>query len=342
MLDEDRPFLSVVVTTCRDDFPMKHKPSLHVLALIVENCLKQNFADFELIVVDLMWKKRKNYLEKNFSDMPFPILHIPDKSSIFRDLSLTRICSARNTALLYARGHCVVFSDDCQDWSENAFERLHAWGQNGHGATIRFFRDKGRGAYEDDSRWVAHGINGTLRTKVVPASGIGYMGGTLSMCPLENMLECNGWDEMFDGSRQLEDSDMAKRLEVTGLQMALEGHAQVTEHTHDACSGHIHRFGVTVKCNGTYIYPIWKAQPERVVANDRVLTDGEIDLFMPGECPILKPGGKCGTSGDKCESQWKRRSLMNIYKDQRLVFDLRELRKTRSWESAAHDPLLQV
>jgi glycosyltransferase involved in cell wall biosynthesis len=338
----DNPFFTIVVTTCRDNTPMVNRRESNVLAMIAENCIRQTFTDFELIVVDLVWRRRKRWLEDNFGELPFPVLHIPDKESVFRDLMLTRICTARNTGLMYARGQCVVFTDDCQEWTTNALERLHDWGKKNHGATLRLFRDKGRGPYEDDSRWEAHELTGTTRTKVVGADGIGYMGGTMSMAPVDKMVECNGWDEMFDGSRQLEDADMARRLGAAGLKMALEPHAHVTEFSHDPCSGHIHRFGVSAKCNGSYIYPIWKAQPDRIVANDRVLTDDELDMFMVGECPMLAKDGTCKTSKGKCDGTGTRRSLMNIYKDSRLVFDLADQRQGRDWTTATHDPLLQV
>lgn len=341
MSDEERPFFSIIITTCREDHPMPKRRDAHVLALMAENCIRQTYSGFELIVVDLLYNQRKKWLEENYGMLSFPILHIPDKSSVFRDLHLTRICSARNTGLLYARGECVIFSDDCQEWSDNALERLYSWGKNGHGATVRLHRDSGRGVYEADSRWESYGIQGTLKTKVVNAADIGFLGGTLSMVPTERMLECNGWDEMFDGSRQLEDCDMAKRLGVTGLKMALEGHAKCTEFKHGACSGNIHRSNADAKCNGAYIYPIWEAQPDRIVANDRVLADDELEFFLPGECTRLE-SGKCKNSGDKCEARWSRRSLMNIYKDKRLIFDLRAMREQCCWETAHSDPMLQV
>ena len=335
------PFFSIIITTCRDDYPMKHKPETHVLAQMAENCLRQTFDDFELIVVDLLWEKRPRYLEENFGGLGFPILHIPDKNSVFRDLHLVRICSARNTGLLYARGQCVIFTDDCQDWSPNALERLASWGKNDVGATIRLHRDNGKGPVECDSRWEAYGIEGTLRTKCVNAAHIGYLGGSLSMVPIINMLQCNGWDEMFDGGRQLEDSDMAKRLGAGGLKMALEGHAKCIEYKQTPCSGHIMRTNTIVKCNGAYIYPIWDENPKRIRANEETLRNRVIDTFMEGECLKLK-GGKCSNSGDKCEGGWNRRSLMGIYKDRRLVFDLAQLRSERTWETASTDPLLEL
>jgi hypothetical protein len=347
----ERPFFSVIVCTCRGDKPFKHKSDWHVLDKIVENLERQTFRDFELIIVDLCWEFRMEWIDEWRNSTPeaqqFPVLHIPDKSSVFRDLGLIRISTAKNTGLLYARGDCVIFSDDGQEWSENALEALRRWGENDAGATCRLHRDNGRGPIEIDSRWMAHGIEGTLRTKVVRADGIGYFGGTLSMVPTARMLECNGWDEMFDGARQLEDSDMARRLGATGLKMALEGHPKCIEYAMNSCRADKVRNHLATKCNGAYIYPIWDEEPEgpggqptRIRANDKLLTDEQLDSFVSGCCPKLDYNGYCMVSKDECTKTWPRRSLMNIYQDERLVFDLTELRKERSWETVSTDPLL--
>ena len=342
------PFFSVIVCTCRGDMPFKHHPDWHVLDKIVENLERQTFRDFELIIVDLCWEYRTEWVEQWRQRTPeseqFPILHIPDKSSIFRDLGLWRISASKNTGLLYARGECAIFSDDGQEWSEDALEALAPWGKNGAGATCRLHRDNGRGAIEIDSRWMAHGIEGTLRTKVVRADGIGYLGGTLSMVPLPSMLQCNGWDEMFDGARQLEDSDMARRLGATGLKMALDGHPRCVEYAMGECRRDKIRGLLMAKCNGAYIYPIWDQDPPhnpvRFRANDKLLTDEQLDSFVAGGCPKLDSGGYCTVSKDACTKKWQRRSLMNIYQDERLVFDLTELRQERSWETVSTDPML--
>ena len=337
----EQPFFSIIITTCRPDFSMKHRKETHVLGLMIENLINQTFRDFELIIVDLVWRHRKMWVADNYGDVGFPILHITDKNSIYRDLNLIRICSARNTGLVYARGKCAVFSDDGQYWSSNALEALVNWGRKGHGATCRLHRDRGVGAIEMDSRWQAHGIAGTQRTKVLGAQHIGYLGGTLSMVPMEKMLECNGWDEMFDGTRQLEDSDMAKRLGNTGLRIALEGHPYVVEHDQKECDARIFRRNIMVKCNGSYCYPLWENEPDRIRANDRVMTDDMIKTFI--HCQKLNSDGRCLVSKDECKKGgWNRRSLMDIYKDERLVFDLRKLREERSWDSASCDPLLII
>lgn len=335
-----RPLFSVVVTTCRGDHPFLHHPDWHVLDKIVENMRRQTFRDFELIIVDLCYDHRMEYLDLIEPPYDFPILHIPDKDSIFRDLSMIRICSARNTGLLYARGKHVIFSDDGQEWSEDALEYLKPWAENGAGATCRLHRDNGRGPIEIDSRWMSYQIEGTLRTKVVTANDIGYLGGTLSMVPTETMLECNGWDEMFDGSRQLEDADMAKRLGATGLKMALEGHPKCIEFSMRNCKADKVRNHMTAKCNGSYCYPLWEQEPERVRANTTVLSDDHLSTFLKNCCTKLALDNSCSVSEDRCDMLPNRRSLLRIYQDPRLIFDLRELRKLRSWAHAATDPML--
>jgi hypothetical protein len=333
----ERPFFSVVVATCRDAHPMPRQRSRNVLTQIAENLAKQTFCDFELIVVDLLHHRRPYFYEDD--QWGFPILHIPDKSSPFKDLQLVRICAGRNTGLMYARGENIIFSDDCQEWSRDSLEHLVPWAKNGHGATCRLHRNRGRGPEEFDSRWVAYGIDGTMKTKFVSASGIGYFGGTLSMAPTHYFEEINGWDEMFDGGRQLEDADVARRLGAAGLKMALEGHPQCVEYEHEPCSGLIMRHGTFVKCNGAYIYPIWNEQPDRIRANDRVLFDEELEFMLPDMCRVLE-AGKCGVSKDPCQPMSTRPKLLKIYQDKRLVSDFRQLRAERTWDMAKDDPLL--
>jgi len=335
----ESPFFSIVITTCRGDKPFIHN-DWNLLDKIVENCQKQTFKNFELIIVDLLYDYRADHFKDVIGKLDFPLLHIVDKDSIFRDLMLVRICSARNTGLLFARGKHIIFSDDGQEWSEQALDQLKSWAMNGIGATCRLFRDNGYGPYEIDSRWAAYKMEGTLRTKVVSADGVGYLGGTLSMVPMEAMLKCNGWDEMFDGSRQLEDSDMARRLGAAGLRMALDGHPRVVEYKMRGCDSQKFRNGIFVKCNGAYIYPMWDKDPKRIVANDRLLTDEELDSFILGKCRKLDAKLRCTVSKDECKGNWKRRSLMKIYQDQRLVFDIRKLREARSWDNVENDSIL--
>lgn len=328
------PFFSIIVATCRDDYPMPLFPEKHVFDIIIESLLEQTFKSFELIVVDLIYETRANFFEEHYPDLPFEVLHIPDKSSIFKDLGIQRICSSRNTGLIFARGRCCIFSDDCQKWGKDSLTHLHRWGFRNFGATARLWRDIGEGPYECDSRWVGHGIAGTMATRFLPAQQIGHFGGSLSMAPTEQLLKINGWDEMFDGSAQLEDTDVAYRLGAAGLRMALEGHAQVIEYEHKACSEIARSLRInSIKCNGAWGFRYWNKQPVRIRANDRVMTKEEIAAFKRGECCYLKKDC-CGASGHPCLDRFANKDMIHIYEDMRLILPLGALRKSATWENA--------
>jgi hypothetical protein len=329
------PFFSVIVATCRGDHPFVHHREWHVLDKIVENLTKQSFRDFELIIVDLVWNFRKDYIKDKYSDVGFPILHVIDKDSVFRDLQLTRICSAKNTGIMYARGEHLIFSDDGQEWAADALSCLEKWARQGIGATCRLHRDHGAGPVECDSRWKAYGLDDVVNTKVVNAAGIGYFGGTMSMCPTENMLWCNGFDEMFDGSRQLEDGDMCRRLDSTGLNIALDGKPFIVEYDLSGCDNRVHRANTISKCNGSYCYPVWKEHPKRVRANDHLSTDDILDTFMSNKCLVINNESRCTVSKTICPMKCNNRSLVNIYKDSRLLFNLADMRNSSPWSEKA-------
>lgn len=325
---------SIIVNTCRDPYSMPLFPNKSIFDLLIENLVNQTFEDFELIVVDLCWDKRRDLFQTNYQDLPFPVLHIPDKTSIFKDLGITRICTAKNTGIIFARGRNLIFSDDCQYWGPNALKFLTGWAKNNHGATCRLYRDVGDGPYECDSRWRSLGISGTDRTWFGNANQVGYLGGTLTMLPLATMLQINGYDEMFDGSRQLEDADLCRRVGAVGLKIALEGHPRVIEYEHTACSKMANVKNIATKCNGAYGFPYWNAQKPRIRANTHIMGDNVLRSFLNDECSMLSPEGKCKASGDTCRDRYTNKKYMKIYQDMRLVFNLSVLNAQSSWDCA--------
>jgi glycosyltransferase involved in cell wall biosynthesis len=344
MMDQ-KPLFSVVIATARENAAFLNRPDWRVLDKIVECCDRQTFRDFELIVVDVLHEFRPRYFEG--VKLGFPVLHIPDKRGPFKDAKLTRICSARNTGIMYARGQFLVTGDDGEDWSPDAFQRFVGWVKRCMGATGRLYRDNGAGPESVDSRFAAYRMPDTGGYRLVLAASAGYLGGTLTMTPMSVMLRCNGFDEMFDGSRQLEDADLAYRLGAARLRVALDGSIKVVEYAQKKWEGDSRVFRATphIKCNGAYFYPIMHRR--RIAANDRQLTSAEVETFLKGRCPKLDPRGFCSISKGACLDGWKwgtpedgMELLRKVYLDQRLVFSLKEQQEHRSWETAQSDPLL--
>jgi hypothetical protein len=249
---------------------------------------------------------------------------------------------------MYARSPFVITGDDGEEWSPHAFERFALWTRRKIGATGRLYRDNGSGAVSVDSRFVAYRIPESDSHRVVPAASAGYLGGTLTMTPMSAMLRCNGFDEIFDGSRQLEDSDLAYRLGATGLRVILDSFVRVTEFRQKKWETNEEFFRRTphTKCNGSYFYPIMSNR-KRVVANARKLGVEEISVFLRGRCPKVDSRGYCSIGKGDCLGNWKWSRpeddldlLLRVYGDGRLVFDLQELRRQRRWETAQEDPLL--
>ena len=50
------PAISVIMPTARDDFPIIGLPDLHLFEPTMKSLVKQNFKDFEVIIVDAFHK----------------------------------------------------------------------------------------------------------------------------------------------------------------------------------------------------------------------------------------------------------------------------------------------
>lgn len=175
--------------------------------------------------------------------------------------------------------------------------------------------------------------------QIQPPRNIGFLGGTMSMLPIEAVLDVNGFDEMFDGSRQLEDADMIIRLTSLGQTMAFDNGQRIIEYE---CGNYGPEVSTEpIKCNGAYAQYVWSLiRTKANTMKGEVLAEAirrmqwdnclRLDKDKPGMCtPHMSP---CTKLGDQ-------ELLERIYNDQRLTFDLREMRKRLSWENA-HDFLM--
>lgn len=318
--------LSVVMHTCREDNDQLPSP---VLRMMTDAVVNQDYSgEVELIIVDLLWENRKGQVPLTISSrmgQTIPVLHIPDKSSPFKDRGLLRIATPKNTGLIMATGTHVVFTDDCQVIPENALSLIAGWAEQGFGCTMSYEkRILGVDGEDDrvtgvDQRGVHLGIpEGT--GKVKPARDIGFLGGTMSMVPMETLRKVNGWDEMFDGSRQLEDADMIVRLAGAGQMMAYENTARIVEYECGAYGDVVNT--QPVKCNGAYAQYVWGLG--RKEANK--LTGDQLDEAVRRmhweDCIRYREGDKCWPHDGDCTKLGEPDELESIYKDLRLNFDI--------------------
>jgi hypothetical protein len=327
--------------TCRKDDPGLPKP---VLEMMLESMYHQRFAfhgDCELIIVDLLWEKRHewfvelvNQYQQKYPEWEIPVLHVPDRPTPFRDEKLLRISSPKNTGILLARGTHVVFTDDCQVLPLEGLLFLADWAKYDTGATTcyekRIYNPEGSDHVTGRDRRGVHLKVPDGTTRLVQARDLGFLGGTMSMLPLETLLDLNGWDEGFDGSRQLEDGDMIMRLAAYGQQMAYENRIKVTEYEVGAYDEDVVNT-TPIKCNGAY--SSWRWKHLQIQAN-RGYDDETIRRMDWRNCIRLVENEKCSPHKAECIKFGGTEQLERIFKDPRLVFDLREERKSISWETA--------
>ena len=103
----DDPLVSVNICTIRPVPRWK---------LMLDSMEKQVFRDFEYIICDGLYDKRKTEVKKILKDYSFPITYIKDKPWYHNDEEKVGkrpgLSSARNTGVIHARGDLMVWHDD--------------------------------------------------------------------------------------------------------------------------------------------------------------------------------------------------------------------------------------
>ena len=338
---------SVIMHTCREDVPRLPAP---VLRMMLDAMLCQDYqGDFELIVVDLLWHTRHEQFRQMVqeSGARFPVLHIPDKPGPFKERKLLRISTPKNTGLMFARGTHVVFADDCQVLPENTLSLCAEWATLGHAATFsyeRMFRETPQDVF------YSRGIDERMQrletpagsSKVVSMHDISYVGASVSMMPMSVIEAVNGWDEMFDGSRQLEDSDLVARIFWSNLtDIAYDARIRIVEYE---CGGGSAGYGDVVqvhrhiKCNPAYGQYIWGLGKVRANELSEAQIEESIHRMQWKNCLRLHENGiLCVPHMSECyryDDNSGPEILAEIYKDARLQFNLADVRRGCSWENA--------
>lgn len=344
------PSISVIMPTARDDYPIIGLPDMHFLKPTIKSLSDQTFKDFEFIMVDALYDER-NY---DFSKLPFPVKHVPihPRHRFWLDRGRWGVCGQLNTALLFAEGELIVRVDDCSQFDKDFLKRFwevylnDLWGLAMH---IRFYKgeparvnaeylEKGYEARyakmldgEDRSELLLklYGEDGLVRDSrydVVKRAG-GKMIGPYNWCygyssfSLEAALKVNGFDELFDGDKSLEDVDFGSRLYTAGYKdmFYLDVNHQCIEHEHMPIPERLIKPDQkAIKCN----FAIHENNRKKGIykANDRRLTEEDkediIKETLKHPCSPQE-----GMYHDDCRGE-----LFDLWFNNPPIFDLREER----------------
>jgi len=345
------PSISVLLCTARSDFPIINLPDLHIFNPTFNALLGQTFKDFEVILVDSLFPRRQKWLNK---DWRFPVKYVPvhPNHRFWLDHKRWNICGSLNTAILSAEGELLVRIDDASEFESTFLQKFWDGYRSGYfpmamhirylgGKPARFdkeYMEKGYEAkysetLEKDERvkilYRLYGDEGLIRDTrypIVKARGGKMIAPTdwyygYSSVSLDAALKINGYNELFDGDKSLEDADCGLRLTMAGYKdmFSLDVGHQVIEHEHlPIPSDVVAPNQGNIKCN--YALFLLSKNKNRWRANSQKLTEEELE-FIRTESLRSPCSPKPNFYADDC-----RGSLWDLWVSHQNIFDLKEER----------------
>jgi len=341
--------ISIVLTTVRDDYAILGCPKTHIFEPLIKSLNKQNFKNFELVIVDSLFKYRdKSILE----EATFPINYVPPKECIWFDMGMFHAANNFNTGLIHSEGDLVVKIDDCMEIAnENHLQKLWELYNKGFIPLQTYiYHYKGKPAiYRKNllkeifslgnfteflknhllENWSAELyqpgdlIKDTRLDQFAEQSKIftheWYYG--VSSVPLKDALAVNGYDEAMDGNRGLEDIDFGSRLEQYGVApFLIDKDLMLIEHINDDFSKKVIKRRIYFR-NGYPIYYLSKTK-KRFKANTHTFTDEEIEFIREQTInPTIKDVGRTKTEKDEYDLEW-----FDFWVKNQRTFNLAEIR----------------
>ena len=326
-------------------------PKLHIFEHTFESLQNQTFTDFEVIVVDALYPKRKKWLDQ---DWQFPVKYVPihPNHRFWFNHKRWSVCASLNTGIIHAEGELLVRIDDCSEFDPQFIEKFWSGYQKGYfplamhiryleGKPARFDKEYLNKGYEakysttlekDAKSQILkriYGEEGLIRdtrypvvkrqggTRIAPAEW--YYG--YSSMSLEAALKINGYNELFDADKSQEDQECGVRLAMAGYKnmFLLDVNHQVVEHEHMPLpSDVVIPNQPNIKCN--YAIFLLNQKKGRWYANGEKLTEEEI-AFIREES--LKPpcSPRPNFYADDCQGE-----LFKLWIESQNIFDLREER----------------
>ena len=338
-------------------------PQVHLLEPTLESLKRQTFKDFELIVIDGLYDQRPDLFTTGkfrAGQWPFPVKHIPvERNEKFNHRFWAQhrrwnVCGALNTGIIHARGELLVRTDDCSEFGQEYLQKFWDGYQKGYwpgamhirylgGRPARLNEEYLKTGYEANyvfqfeldrhevlkKLYGKDGFIGDTRYPIVQKEGGRKIGPPewfygFSSMPLEAALKVNGFNELFDGDKSLEDCDMGNRLWMAGYKnkFLLDVNHMLIEHEHNLPpQSLVDPLAKPIKCN--YAIYLLAQQKKRWKGNVKSLSREDIDFIRRHS--LMAPCTPAGCSHlyeDDCHGP-----LFDLWLNRQSTFDLRKERK---------------
>ena len=204
----------------------------------IEALTKQTFKDFEWVIVDDSYEQNKGFT------CSFPVIHMPPNEIV----PYFALASCFNDGLVRASGKYVFFMNDYIIPSPTCLAR-HWEVQEKMGGCIlsgRTLAVDGMPATVDGKLTMLKDYRMSIfDTETIKSKDAGdglrevgrdgiqcWWSGRNDSAPLQAMLDCNGFEEAFDGRWGGQDADMSQRLMTYGLKYYVDTKSFCTEYEH--------------------------------------------------------------------------------------------------------------
>ncbi len=306
--------VSICVNTACESYNLVAYPELHIFEYLLASLRRQTFKDFELVIADVLYETRKDYFKDHKE--AFRITHVPVKPNIWTPMGLIGICATKNTCLMYASGEIICFTDDCSALSETYIEEV-----------VKRIKPKYCIANTYNIYRGDEVIFKDVRKPGLHAAAYGNVSLFLS-----DYLELNGYEELYDGSKGLEDCDLTYRIRtMKGIIELIDVPAIFQTHKPYQLLGSRR----AVRCP-RIMEAALRARDKvgRFRANEKPMSTEEFEKLF--ECSTIVKGYKCPYVGVECKSWMSPEGtgmssidsrLMNLYKHPSLNFDLTQQRQ---------------
>ncbi len=224
--------IPVIVPHVRDDYPHPESDKIHNFHYLVESLRAQNFpfTDFELILPDTQWERRKDY----FTEHPqtFAVKHCPKKASLWYQRKFPDIANGYNTGIIQADGELLLLLSSGCEFGPDALWLCWDWHVKGYAAAFMYDWVQGARVTRPDTRrdsLIQHdGVQ-----YFMPEPGKFYAGFYgHQCCPLAMALKVNGFDELYDGTKGGQDVEFGVRLSRAGQVFVHDENLELREHAH--------------------------------------------------------------------------------------------------------------
>jgi len=243
------PFITVTMPTVR----------VGGLDLIFDSLQKQTFRNFEFVLVDGLYKYRKDIVAEKIKKYDYKIKHV---DAVGNPFPRAAYCRYANTSLLHAEGEIVLHLTDYTTLTRNIVgqhathhlrypRNMGLMGPHAYYTHPPLHPDFPKYQREDTQQYVddleSGKLNSVMWSTYLPFERFEVSGDVLTdavdgkrmhleersieaqlfhakneSCALEALLDVNGWDEEFDDGHGYQDSDIAYRLEEKGMKWRLD------------------------------------------------------------------------------------------------------------------------